>query len=178
MRSKPALSIFAVAALVLTVGASSADSVSPADPTSRAADAPQGFTATENQPPSWLRGEDTYFSTSILWPVRNGWQVASRTRYVAVYGGGPGVNSRGQGIGRIAIFRQNYVRIEQRMTWVDVRRSGPLKLTDAPIGNERGLNRIAKSAKLRFKGRNGVRGTFDLATEKVTLDESPPSRAP
>ena len=116
---------------------------------------------------------DLGFSTSQLWPVINAWQVASRTRFTAVYGGGDGVNDSHSTTGRIAVFRQNYLRTSQSMKIIDVPDAGPIKITKAPVGKRRGLNTLQGEAVLRFKGKRGLSGRFFLADYSVKLDSQP-----
>lgn len=142
-------------------------------PVRRQSKAPPGFTATESQPPELFNTEDSYFSTSQLWPVINAWQVASRTRFTAVYGGGDGVNDSHSTTGRIAVFRQNYLRTSQSMKIIDVPDAGPIKITKAPVGKRRGLNTLQGEAVLRFKGKRGLSGRFFLADYSVKLDSQP-----
>jgi hypothetical protein len=122
------------------------------------------------QPSQWINIQPDYFSTTQFWPVRNGWFVASRRNFTAVYGGGNGMDDGDNTTGRIAVFHQNYVRTTQSIDFVDVPGAGALKLTDAPIGRKRHLDRLQRRAVLSFKGKNGITGKFHLRDHSVTLD--------
>jgi hypothetical protein len=123
--------------------------------------------------PEWITTEPDYFSTSYFWPVRNGWQVASRKRFTAVYGGGDGAGDGHNSVGRIAVFRDNYMCATQGGYYVDVPDVGPIKFVSAPLGSRHNLNRVQRKARLAFITDRGVRGVFDLSDRSVTLEEAP-----
>jgi len=103
-----------------------------------------------------------------LWPVTNGWRISDHRTLTAVYAGA--VPSH-RSTGRLVVFRQNFVRVTQTSDHVDVRGSGPLKITSAPQGRS---NQTAaqRDGTLRFAGAHGTTGTLHLSNDSVTVGSS------
>jgi hypothetical protein len=103
-----------------------------------------------------------------LWPVGNGWRVSDHRTFTAVYAGAsPDKHS----IGRLVIFRQNYVRVTQTSDRVDVPGAGRLEITGAPSGKKVGTS-AQQTGEIEFRGTNGVTGTLHLADDSVTLNSA------
>jgi hypothetical protein len=111
---------------------------------------------------------DGFFSTSLIYPLRNEWVAADRRRFIAVDAGADPIDPT---TGVLGVFRQNYLRVSQTQRVIEVPGTGPLELTGAPTGSAKAaLGDPATS--LRFKSESGVTGTLDLESATVTLDRS------
>jgi hypothetical protein len=106
-----------------------------------------------------------FFSTSVLYPLRNEWLVSSHRRFTAVDAGADPIHPS---TGVLAIFRQNYVRVTQTQKVVKVPGAGALKLTGAPLG-ARPNARSQRAGDLAFTGANGTSGTLHLDDGTVTV---------
>lgn len=107
----------------------------------------------------------TPFSTNVLSPVRNGWEVSDHRRFTAVYAGAAG-NDRSKGA--FAIFRQNFVQVTQKLDVVNVAGAGALKITGAPLGR-RVETRAQRRGNLQFTSKSGIKGTLHLKDDTVSL---------
>jgi hypothetical protein len=106
-----------------------------------------------------------FVSTDVVRPIVNAWRMSSRRRLTEV---DAGALARDKSTGVFAIFRHEFRSIDQDVTLVEVKDSGPLEITRAPVGP--GVQDSAqRNAKIGFAGARGVRGTLQLRNEKVTL---------
>lgn len=117
--------------------------------------------------PAKMLGPDpqTPFSTDVLYPVRNGWEVSDHRRFTGVYAGAAGNDPS---TGAFAIFRQDFVQVTQKLDLVKVAGAGPLKITRAPLGREV-RTWAQRRGNLRFTSRNGITGTLHLKGDTVSL---------
>src|SRR5215211_947581 len=110
-----------------------------------------------------------FFSTSLIYPLRNEWVAADHRRFLAVDAGAEPLDPT---TGVLGIFRQNYVNVTQSQRLVRMPGAGALELTGAPAGSARAaLN--GPGTTLRFTSERGVSGTLDVSAGEVTLDSSP-----
>lgn len=106
--------------------------------------------------------------TTVLWPVRNGWVAGDCRRITFVWAGGGGVDDEDRSIGKFVIRRQGHwpsARIHGAA--IVVPDSGPLKIVNAPLGQE--VVTSAQRGQLPFTSKRGITGTLDLSTDTVTL---------
>lgn len=123
-----------------------------------------------------MGSESSPISTSILWPVRNGWQVSSHRQMTAIFAGGSrlavgeGRGSPRPHTGRFVILRTHDIRGTQDLSVVDVPDAGAVEITEAPLG--RGpVQRISQiRGEFRFEGKRGATGTLFLRNDSVELD--------
>jgi hypothetical protein len=101
-----------------------------------------------------------------LWPVTNGWRISDHRTFTGVYAGA--VPSH-RSIGRLVIFRQNFIRVTQTSDRVNVPGSGPLRITSAPRGKTDQTS-AQRTGTLRFEGANGTTGTLHLTNDTVTVN--------
>jgi len=117
--------------------------------------------------PARMLGPDpqTPFSTNVISPVRNGWVVSDHRRFTAVYAGASGSD---RSTGALAIFRQNFIQVTQKLKVVKVAGAGTVKITRAPLG--KGVETSAqRHGNIRFSGGRGITGTLHLKTDKISL---------
>jgi hypothetical protein len=133
----------------------------------------QGFAASDVRPGEIVPGgPGPFFSSDVIWPIRNGWQASDRRSYTGV---DAGVNPADHSVGELGILRQDFVKGTQTQHVVDVPGAGALRITDAPLGT--GVATWAqKSGNLRFVGTRGVRGTLHLGDDTVSIERSGRSR--
>jgi hypothetical protein len=135
-------------------------------------EAPRGPTLggpmTGTIPPHLVPGPEPFFSTSLVYPVRNAWVASDHRHFIAVEAGADPVHPS---TGVLGIVRQNYVRVSQSQRVVRVPGAGPLRLRHTSGGSGRAALRNPAAA-VRFSGEKGVSGTLDLKTEtgRVTMD--------
>ena len=117
--------------------------------------------------PAKMLGPDpqTPFSTNVMSPVRNGWVVSDHRRFTAVYAGASGSD---RSTGALAIFRQNFIQVTQKLKVVKVAGAGAVKLTRAPLGKAVETS-AQRHGNLRFTSRRGITGTLHLKTDKISL---------
>jgi hypothetical protein len=118
-------------------------------------------------PASMLPPASSPLSSSVIWPVVNGWAASDRIRNTAVWAGAAGVGHHSTG--RFAILRDNYRLVTQNTYTVDVAGAGPLKITDAPLG-PRVVTWAQRRGKLEFTSKSGITGTLHLTDDTVTLN--------
>jgi hypothetical protein len=111
---------------------------------------------------------DPIVPADVLDPIVNGWRAGDRRGITLVEAGLAGDDPSGT-TGRFVIFRERERPFAQDVHLVDVRGSGPLRITEAPTGP-----RAARSAQRRgmieFTSKRGVTGTLDLRHDRVTLE--------
>jgi hypothetical protein len=107
-------------------------------------------------------------SSEVFWPMRSAWEVANRSLTTIVCAGGAGTDGP-RNLGRFLIFHENGRWATQDSTFVDVPHSGPLKITEAPLGRAV-VTTAPRHGELEFKGTKGIRGTLYLKDNSVTLD--------
>ena len=117
-------------------------------------------------PPHLVPGPEPFFSTSLVYPIRNAWVASDHRHFIAVEAGADPVHPS---TGVLGIFRQNYVRVSQSQRVVRLPGAGPLRLRHAPGGSGRAALRNP-AATVRFSGEKGVTGTLDLKTGRVVMD--------
>jgi hypothetical protein len=105
------------------------------------------------------------FSSSIVWPVLNGWIVSDKRTFTGVYAGAAG-NDRSKG--SFGILRQNYIWVTQSLDVVNVVGAGALKITHAPLRPTVGTW-AQRRGNLQFTSENGISGTLHLKNDTVTL---------
>jgi hypothetical protein len=103
-----------------------------------------------------------------LWPVTNAWRISDHRMLTAVYAG---AKPDQRSTGRLVVFRQDFIRVRQTSDRVDVPRSGPLTITNAPEGRS-AQTEAQRDGTLEFKGANGMTGTLHLSDDSVTLGSS------
>jgi hypothetical protein len=101
-----------------------------------------------------------------LFPVRNGWVVSNHRMLTAVYAG---ANPQRPKIGRLVIFRQDFIHVTQHTKPLDVQGSGALEITRAPQGRGAVQTSSQQHGNLEFRGKNGTTGTLHLRNDTVTL---------
>ena len=112
-------------------------------------------------------GPGPFFSSDVIWPIRNGWQASDRRSYTAVEAG---VNPADRSVGELGIFRQKFIRATQSQHVIDVPGAGALKITAAPLGRSV-ATWSQRRGSLRFVGKRGVRGTLHLRNDKVLIHQ-------
>ena len=103
-----------------------------------------------------------------LWPVTNAWRISDHRMLTAVYAG---AKPDQRSTGRLVVFRQDFIRVRQTSDRVDVPRSGPLTITNAPEGKS-AQTKAQRDGTLEFKGANGRTGTLHLSDDSVTVGSS------
>ena len=103
-----------------------------------------------------------------LWPVTNAWRISDHRMLTAVYAG---AKPDQRLTGRLVVFRQDFIRVRQTSDRVDVPRSGPLTITNAPEGKS-AQTKAQRDGTLEFKGANGRTGTLHLSDDSVTVGSS------
>jgi hypothetical protein len=126
---------------------------------------------TGTTPPHLEASPEGFFSTSLIYPLRNEWVAADHRRFIAVDAGADPLHPD---TGVLGIFRQDYVNVTQTQRLVKVPGAGALKLTGAPTGSVQAAV-AQQGATLRFTGEGGVSGTLDLSAAEITLDSEPDS---
>jgi hypothetical protein len=116
-------------------------------------------------PAEMLGPESSDIQTSVFWPARNGWMAGDCRSETFVWAGGGGVGG-GSKTGRFVIRRYGFPR-PRRFVIVDVPDSGPLKITNAPLGPE--VVTSAQRAQLPFTSKRGITGTLNLSMDTITL---------
>jgi hypothetical protein len=109
-----------------------------------------------------------FFSTSLVYPLRNEWVASDHRRFIAV---DAGADPTDPSTGVLGICRQNYLDVTQTQRLVKVPGAGALELTEAPGGSGRAAL-SGPGPTLRFTGDNGVAGTLDPRTGTVTVDSA------
>ena len=128
-----------------------------------------GLAATSIRPGEIVPGgPGPFFSSDVIWPIRNGWQASDHRSYTAV---DAGVDPADRSLGELGIFRQNFSKATQTQEVVDVPGAGALKITDAPLGRSV-ATWAQRRGNLGFVGKRGVRGTLHLRNDKVTISGS------
>ena len=112
-------------------------------------------------------GSEGFFSTSLIYPVRNAWVASDHRRFVAVEAGADPVDPS---TGVIGIFRQDYVHVSQTQRLIRVPDAGALRITAAPAGRRAALTHVGTT--LHFTGENGASGTLDLEGGRVEVDSA------
>ena len=98
--------------------------------------------------------------------MTNAWRAGSRERFTEV---SAGALAGDRSTGALAIFRHDYLAATQDVNVVEVDGSGPLRITNAPLGH--GVEGPAQNdGEIEFAGSDGVRGTLHLSDDSVTLD--------
>lgn len=100
-------------------------------------------------------------------PVTGGWHVADRRQTTTVCAGAAG--TEGRSIGRFLILRTEVTQAQQHLDQVDVQGTGPLTITQAPLG-AKVVTSAQRDGTLEFKGSSGVTGELHLADDTVTLN--------
>jgi hypothetical protein len=130
-----------------------------------------GLSATSVRPAEIVPGgPGPFFSSDVIWPIRNGWQASDHRSYTAV---DAGVDPADHSVGELGIFRQNFVKTTQSQQVVDVPGAGTLRITEAPLGTGV-VTRAQRRGNLRFVGKRGVRGTLHLRNDRITIDQRRP----
>src|SRR4051794_14198644 len=120
-----------------------------------------------------VRGPQSFFSTSAIYPAKYGWVASDHRRFVAVEAGADPIHPS---TGVLGVFRQSYVDVTQSERLIKVPGAGALRLTGAPSGTGRAAP-AGPSASLRFTGERGVSGTLDVSAGSVPVD-SPSTGGP
>jgi len=123
----------------------------------------------KGRPPVLMHGNTCFLSTSLIWPTHSEWDVLSRRRGTDICAG---ADPEDRSTGRFAILRQNFVWVTQTLDVVDVPNSGPVRITDAPMG-ARVEDSAQKHGRLRFTSKRGVKGTLRLRDDTVRLTSTP-----
>ena len=132
-----------------------------------------GSPMTQMTPAHLVANPEGFFSTSLIYPLRNEWVASDHRRFMAVDAGADPIHPS---TGVLGIFRQNYLRVSQSQRVIKVPGAGALELTEAPAGSARAaLGDVA--GHLRFTSENGISGTLDLGDVTVTVD-SPSGGSP
>jgi hypothetical protein len=134
----------------------------------RVAESP-GVPMTETTPAHLVDNPEGFFSTSLIYPLRNEWVAADHRRFTAVDAGADPLDPS---TGVLGVFRQNYLEVSQTQRVIEVPGTGPLELTGAPTGSARAAL-SSPSTSLRFTSASGATGTLDLEGGAVTLDPRP-----
>jgi hypothetical protein len=110
-----------------------------------------------------------YLSADVLAPATNAWRTASLERMTEV---GAGALTADPSTGAFAIFRYDFLTATQELTLVEVKGSGPVRITEAPLG--KGIEESAQeSGEISFAGERGVSGTLRLSDDSVSIAASP-----
>jgi hypothetical protein len=141
---------------------------SPAAPHQRGGE-PPGGPMTGTIPSHVEQSPEGFFSTSVIYPLRNEWVASDHRRFIAV---DAGAEPTDPSTGVLGIFRQNYLDVTQTEHVVKVPGAGALKITEAPGGSGRAAL-SGPGPTLRFTGKNGVAGTLDLRAGTVSVDPTP-----
>jgi len=126
-------------------------------------------------PAGIVENPEPVVSSDVMGTLENAWRVGSHTDYTWVFAGSAGLDPQtGEPTpdGRIIITRETYRRdrpTTPTMETVDVPGSGPLRITDAPLGR-RVTEKAHRGATVSFEGASGVTGTVDLGNSSVQLD--------
>lgn len=108
----------------------------------------------------------TFISSAVQSPVTNAWRAGSHADFTEISAGSLAGD---RSTGALVIFRHDYLTATQDVNVVEVDGSGPLRITDAPLGH--GVEESAQNdGGINFAGSGGVRGTLHLSDDSVTLD--------
>ncbi len=107
-----------------------------------------------------------FVSSDVISPLENAWRAGSHTSFTEV---DAGALQAGKTTGAFAIFRHDFLDARQTSSLVEVKGSGPVRITKAPTG-EAVVESAQKTGKIEFSGRGGVRGTLDLSDDSVSLE--------
>lgn len=118
-------------------------------------------------PAHLVSSPEGFFSTSLIYPVRNGWVASDHRRFVAVEAGADPINPE---TGVLGVFRQDYVDVSQTQRLIKVPNAGALRITAAPNGSRAALTQPGTT--LRFTSESGVSGTLELDGGRVELDSA------
>jgi hypothetical protein len=126
-----------------------------------------GLAMTETIPAQIDAQPQAFVSSAVLRPVTNAWRTASHERLTEVDAGALAAD---RSTGAFAIFRHDFAEAHQDVTLVEVKDSGRLRITKAPIGA--GVEESAqRDGEIEFVGARGVRGTLHLGDDTVSLKE-------
>jgi hypothetical protein len=114
-----------------------------------------------------------FFSTSVIYPLRNEWVASDHRRFTAVDAGADPLDPA---TGVLGVFHQNYLRVSQTQRVIKVPGAGALRLTAGPAGSARAVL-SDDASRLRFTSESGMTGTLDVEDATITVD-SPPDGAP
>jgi hypothetical protein len=128
---------------------------------------------TQTTPAHLVGNPEGFFSTSLIYPLRNEWVVSDHRRFTAVDAGADPLDPS---TGVLGVFHQNYLRVSQTQRVIEVPGAGALELTGAPMGSAQAALG-GDAAPLRFTSESGMSGTLDLAAAEVTID-SPAGGSP
>jgi hypothetical protein len=109
-----------------------------------------------------------FVSSDIIRPLENAWRAGSHTSFTEVDAGALQADKK---TGAFAIFRHDFLDAKQTSKLVEVKGSGPVRITKAPTGDDV-VESAQETGKIEFSGRGGVRGTLDLNDDSVRLDGS------
>ncbi len=129
-------------------------------------------------PAEVVQDPEPVVSSDVMATLENAWRVGSHTEYTWVFAGSAGWNPQTgepKPDGRIIVTRETYRRdrpTTPTMQTIDVPGSGPLRITEAPVGH-RVTEDAHHGATLSFEGANGTTGTLDLGTSSVSLKTAP-----
>jgi hypothetical protein len=107
----------------------------------------------------------SFVSASLLHPVTNAWRTSSHKRLTEVDAGALAAN---RSTGAFAIFRHDFLRASQDVTVVEVKDSGPLRISRAPLG-PKVEESAQRNGEIAFVGARGVRGELHLSDDSVSL---------
>jgi len=130
---------------------------------------PLGGPMAQTTPAHLVANPEGFFSTSLIYPLRNEWVVSGHRRFTAVDAGADPLDPS---TGVLGVFHQNYLRVSQTQRVIEVPGAGALELTEAPTGSARAAL-SDDAARLHFTSESGMSGTLDLADFTVTVDSSP-----
>lgn len=131
----------------------------------RREDNPYAGPLSRTTPARLLPRSSSPLSSSIIWPVLNGWFVGDRRTDTGVWAGAAGNR---HSTGRFAILRSDYIRVTQDVDTVDVIGAGPLRIVKAPLGPSV-VTWAQKRGNLEFRSQKGVEGTLHLRDDTITL---------
>jgi hypothetical protein len=160
--------VAAVAAVGLAVSISacgSGDDENGGSPSGAGKPPPKGHLMKDTIPAQIDENPHGFVSANLLRPVTNAWRAAGRRQFTEVDAGALAADDS---TGALAIFRHDYRKAKQDVNLVEVKDAGPLRITSAPVGR-----RVAESAQesgqIAFVSARGIRGTLDLADDKVRV---------
>jgi hypothetical protein len=126
---------------------------------------PHGSVESRTRPAQMLGpGSATTIPMGELYPVRGGWAAGACFGITWVWAGASGEHPS---TGRLVIARSGRWPHPRIHVDVDVPGSGPLKITDAPLGPDAAIS--AQRGELEFTSKSGITGTLDLSTDTITL---------
>lgn len=128
---------------------------------------PPGHLRKAIEPARVLDDPDPFASGAVMLPLNNEWLVADHRSLTAVDAGGDPYESS---TGVLFIYREDFLEVTQTADTLRVKGSGPVTITQAPLGADV-VTSAQASGKITFTGDRGVEGVLNLSDDSIRILE-------